>query len=132
MAPAYPDGQRLRYSSVRRVSAALSRGAVILLRSPERAARLELKRVIGLPLERVRWTGVGRVQINGRWLREPYARFSNPPPGDDEHAECQVRAGHYFVVGDNRLYSHDSRHYGPVSRRVLLGKIVSIQHMKTS
>ena len=123
MEPSFPDGSRVRVRWFRYLLRAPARGDVVVIRAPEASARMELKRIIGLPAERVRWTGVGRVQINGRWLREPYARVPAAPPGDDGLRECRLRRGEYFVAGDHRLYSRDSRHYGPVARRFIVGTL---------
>ncbi len=123
MAPAYRPGRRLCVQPPTASTCAPRRGEVIIVRCPESPRRAELKRIIGLPAERVRWTGVGRMQINGRWLREPYARVPDAPPGDDGLRECRLRRGEYFVAGDHRLYSRDSRHYGPIARSAIMGKV---------
>ena len=125
MAPAYRPGQQLRVHPPAVSAGTPRRGEVIIVRSPESPRRAELKRIIGLPAERVRWTGVGRMQINGRWLREPYARVPAAPPGDEGLRERRLRRGEYFVAGDHRLYSRDSRHYGPVPRRFIVGTLAT-------
>ena len=85
---------------------------------------VELKRIIGLPREELSWSR-GQFRVNGVPLDEPYAQRHPVPPGDDEIALVRLSPRDYFVVGDNRLYSRDSRHYGPVARSAILGKILS-------
>jgi signal peptidase I len=87
---------------------------------------VELKRVIGQPGEEITW-GRGRFQVNGFLLDEPYARIPPAPPGDDEVRAVLLGPNEYFMAGDNRLYSHDSRQYGPLSRRAILGKILPVR-----
>lgn len=100
-----------------------TRGDVVVIRVPRHSHRLDLKRIIGLPGEEVAWNG-GQVWINGALLEEPYARISPAPPGDDERHHLHVQSQEYFVAGDNRLYSRDSRQYGPIPRSTILGKIL--------
>jgi signal peptidase I len=118
MEPAYLDGCRVRVRPYG--SGSPDRGDVVVIRSPIAPARLELKRIIGLPDEEVAWTG-GVVLINGARLDEPYARIPAAPPGDDQAGSCRLRAGEYFVAGDNRLHSTDSRGYGPVALASIAG-----------
>ena len=79
-----------------------------------------LKRVIGIPGENIDIKGAN-VYINGRILDEPYAYYSeagndglNKTLGEDE----------YFVMGDNRIISLDSRHIGPVPRDAIKSVII--------
>ena len=123
MEPSYVQGsrviaQRLAYLAVRP-----ERGDVVVIRSPEARARLELKRIVGLPGETVCWQR-GRLSVNGRELEEPYAMSPPVPPGDDAPSVWRLGRREYFVAGDNRLYSRDSRVYGPVRRSAIVGKIV--------
>ena len=72
--------------------------------------RLLLKRIIGLPGETVR-AGIG-VEINGHTLTEPYV--SGRAAVADYRAVDRLRPGEYFLLGDLRSASSDSRHFGPV------------------
>ena len=121
MEPAYVEGCRVRVRPYALRSP--GRGDVVVIRSPALPARLELKRIVGLPDEEVVWTG-GVVRINGARLDEPYARIPVSPPGDDQALFYRLRPGEYFVAGDNRLHSTDSRSYGPVALASIAGKAV--------
>ena len=123
MEPSYPDGARVRVSAWPLALRNPRRGDVVMIRSPAAPQRMELKRVIGLPTEQVSWNG-GAIRINGARLDEPYANVAPAPPGDDEWQDRCLRADEYFVAGDNRLHSTDSRRYGPIPRRSITGKLV--------
>ena len=120
MEPTYHDGDLIRRGG-RPFS--WSRGDVAVLRVDTR--RHDMKRVIGLPGERVAWNGRGAVWINERPLDEPYARFAPAVPGDDDMREMVLREDEYFVAGDDRLHSRDSRQCGVVRREHLLERVES-------
>ena len=122
MEPSFPDGSR---AGVKRLAYLLrqpARGEVVVIRSPEDPHRLELKRIIGLPTETVAWHQ-GRMSINGHALEESYARIPAAPPGDEDVQRVALAPTRYFVAGDHRLYSRDSRHYGAIPRSSILGKV---------
>jgi signal peptidase I len=89
-----------------------------------------VKRVIGLPGETVTFSG-GRVWIEGRPLREPWLPKGTVTtytggniPGCLPAAQgCKVPPGHYFVMGDNRGDSEDSRFFGPIPRSLIVGRV---------
>jgi signal peptidase I len=92
--------------------------------SPKGTVLIFVKRLIGLPGER--WSiSKGFVYINGRRLREPYVplderdRFSLPGG--------RVPKGKYFVLGDNRIISCDSRIWGYVPQRNVIAHVVAIE-----
>jgi signal peptidase I len=86
-----------------------------LLRGPD--ARPMLKRVVGLPGESLR---VGaHVEVNGRPLFEPYKRGEAPPAS--YRGVQRLAAGEYFVLGDHRAASTDSRDFGAVRAEAIEG-----------
>lgn len=99
-----------------------TRGDIVLIRSHS-TDRIEIKRIIGLPGERLTYR-TGSILINGRPLQEPYVRGRNPVPGDEDSFVTELGPSHYFVLGDNRLFSRDSRMYGPIARRQILAKVM--------
>ena len=123
MEPACRDGTHLTLSRLVYWWTAPARGDLVAIRAPDSSKRLELKRIIGLPNETVSY-GNGTFQINGVPLDEPYARMPVPVPGDEERQVVRLGAEDYFVAGDHRLYSRDSRQYGPVRRSAILGKVL--------
>ena len=101
------------------------RGDIIILRPPTDNSKDFIKRVIALPGERL-FIRDGHVYINGHLLDEPYlpeawTTLNNPAPwsvGDG----AVIPANEYFVMGDNRNRSQDSRIFGPIGRDRIDGK----------
>jgi signal peptidase I len=93
------------------------RGDVVVLRDPSGSPELLIKRVIGLPGERVTLAD-GRVFIDGVHLDEPY--LDQPTQGGGR--SWVVPPLHVFVMGDNRSASRDSRIFGTVPLEELVGK----------
>jgi signal peptidase I len=98
------------------------RGDVVVLYYPNEPSTRYVKRVIGVPGDTVRIDG-GRVYVNGEPIAEPYlspryTRLAEPM------RETRVREHHYFVMGDNRDNSSDSRAWGLVPERYIIGKAV--------
>jgi signal peptidase I len=88
----------------------------------ERSKSNFIKRVVGLPGDHLKVIA-GRVWINGKQLNEPYIR----PPGPDCQncdlpREITVPPGDFFMMGDNRGESDDSRTWGPVPKKWIIGK----------
>lgn len=81
-----------------------------------------IKRVIGLPGERIELMG-GQVYINGKMLAENYLKET--PEAQDGLATL-LAPGEYYVLGDNRNHSDDSRFNGPVKDEQIRGRAVSI------
>ena len=102
------------------------RGQVVVFTAPETAERCGegnggttfVKRIVGLPGERVSERG-GVVHIDGQRLIEPYVDPSRR--GRNSESWPRVPAGHYFLLGDNRTHSCDSRTWGTVPRSSLIG-----------
>jgi signal peptidase I len=82
-----------------------------------------IKRLIGLPGDRLEIKG-GVVYIDGKSLNEPYR--AEPPNPQDNYGPVTVPAGEYFMMGDNREDSYDSRYWGFVPRANIIGTPVLI------
>ena len=107
---------------------------VVVFKYPEDPKRDFIKRVIGLPGERVRIENK-QVYIDDVKLDEPYVFFKEPPGGTlgftsdsmrDNMEELLVPEGHYFVMGDNRDNSHDSRYWKTLDGDLLKGRALII------
>lgn len=98
---------------------AIDRGDVVVFHYPLDPSKSYIKRVIGLPGDRIQVIH-GRVWLNGKQLREPYvpARYRDT----DSMAAMIVPPDCYFVMGDHRSISSDSRAFGPVERSLIYGK----------
>jgi signal peptidase I len=104
------------------------RGQIVVFTAPPAALRCEpgagstfVKRLIGLPGERVVERS-GYIYINGRRLAEPYV--SPAFRGTETRAWPRVGPNHYFMLGDNRSHSCDSRTWGTVPRKNLIGPVL--------
>jgi signal peptidase I len=99
------------------------RGDIIVFQPPNGDSRDFIKRVIALPGDKIRITN-SVVYINGQVLHEPYLperwTYNNNWPADGQ--DKLVPADQYFVMGDNRNHSSDSRSFGFVERDGILGK----------
>ena len=107
---------------------AIHRGDVIVFKHPRMPERDLIKRTIGLPGETIELRD-RRVYINGKPLDEPYAHFlfkdtADVAPGDVRRnfGPVTVPAGQYFMMGDNRDNSEDSRYWGFLPREYMKGK----------
>lgn len=111
MAPTMPDGT---WFVVRRPrKRALTHGRVVTFD----AGTPMVKRIIGCPGDVVELRGRS-VFVNGRQLLEPYII---PPLEDYEPEQIRLCAGEYYVLGDNRPNSVDSRFFGPIRRSEIKG-----------
>jgi signal peptidase I len=108
----------------------VDRGNIVVFKSPSDGTVL-IKRVIGLPGNVISLKD-GAVYIDGKKLDEPYVRtqagapepsepFDNGEPWDLQKPYT-VPANNYFMMGDNRTNSGDSREFGPVSKNALIGE----------
>ncbi|HXZ44531.1 MAG TPA: signal peptidase I [archaeon] len=98
------------------------RGDLIAFRFPQAAGREFVKRVIGLPGDVVSEQG-GHLYVNGALLAQaqPMASIAESEPDADQPPR-PVPAGQLYVLGDNRASSLDSRFWGPVRERDVLGE----------
>ncbi len=125
MMPALIDQERIFINKfVYRFGAnGIERGDMVVFWFPQDQTKSYIKRVIGMPGDTVAVEN-GTVIINGRPLQETYVpseyrdRVSMPP--------TQVREDEYFVLGDHRSSSNDSRVWGMVARRFIYGKAVFV------
>jgi signal peptidase I len=115
----------------------IKRGDVIVFKYPEEPSRDFIKRVIGLPGETLELRDK-KVSINGQPLDEPYVHFLEPPGTSPEFREVTsydvrerygpvtIPPNQYFVMGDNRDNSQDSRYWGFLPRDNIKGKALVI------
>ena len=89
--------------------------------TPQKSSTNFIKRVVGLPGEHLKVIN-GRVWINGKPLKEPYIRPDPSCEICDLPREITIPPGHFFMMGDNRGESDDSRTWGPVPKKWIIGK----------
>src|SRR5687768_16897081 len=114
MQPNFHTGQFLIVSRVNYLLASPQRGDIVVFHYPLDRQSDFIKRVIGLPGDIVELRG-GRTYVNGVELNEPYINEPcNLMSCSDQ--SWQLELGHYFVMGDNRNESRDSRAFGPIEQ----------------
>ena len=99
----------------------ISRGDIVVFRYPRDTSKSYIKRVIGVAGDKVRIEN-GQVFVNSEAIDEDYV----PSEYADarSYPEITVPSGTYFVLGDHRTMSQDSREFGPVNERLIYGKAV--------
>lgn len=97
------------------------RGDVIVFHEPDQPGRDLIKRVIGLPGDKIVLDG-STVTVDGVQLNEPYITQKYNPGAMNQ----TVPAGEYFVLGDNRPVSEDSRYFGFVPKDYIVGKAILV------
>lgn len=123
MLPRLEDRDRLFINKFVYHVAAIGRGDVVVFHYPRDPEKSYIKRVIGLPGDRIAIEH-GQVWLNGRPLRESYVPLMYRD--SRSMAEVVVPQDCYFMMGDHRSISSDSREFGPVERSLIYGKAVFI------
>jgi signal peptidase I len=121
MMPTLQDQERVFINKFVYKLEPIARGDVVVFRYPRDPAKSYIKRVIAIAGDRVRIQD-GVVFVNGRRLSEPYV----PEQYEDVRSspEVVVPPYSYFVLGDHRNLSNDSRDFGPVDEDFIYGKAV--------
>lgn len=102
------------------------RGDVVIFKAPVNPDVDYIKRIIGLPGEKVKVYS-GEVYLNGERLNELYLESPTPLFPNSmlkDNMEITVPESFYFVMGDNRPHSSDSREFGPIDKKLIIGKAV--------
>ena len=121
MLPQLADDQRIFVNKFLYRIDSVQRGDVIVFKFPEDPSRSYIKRVIGLPGDTVE-IRMGRVHIDGEAFLEPYVPQAYRERAS--HASVTVPDGAYYVLGDHRNTSNDSRTWGTVDETFITGKAV--------
>lgn len=100
------------------------RGELVVFKSPSDAGKDLVKRAIGLPGEEIQLTADGEIYINGHLLNEDYLVYDQ----DLGYLEqtMLLSSEQYFVLGDNRGNSLDSRFFGPIEENEIFGNLVFV------
>jgi signal peptidase I len=121
MEPGLEDQERIFINKLVYHFESIERGDIVVFHYPRDTRKSFIKRVIGLPGDRIR-IEYGHVYVNGVLLPEPYV----PPDYQDaeSYPETIIPDNAYFVLGDHRSMSNDSRKIGPIMRSFIYGKAV--------
>jgi signal peptidase I len=119
MLPELEDQDRLFINKMAYRVGEIHRGDVVVFQYPRDHEKSYIKRVIALPGDDLR-IDHGEVYVNGSRIEESYVprRFAD----DRSQPEMTVPVHEYFVMGDHRSISSDSRDFGPVERELIYGK----------
>lgn len=117
------DKLSLRFSDVKR-------GDIVVFNPPYKSDAPLIKRVLGLPGETVS-ASLDEIWINGMFLEENDDKSQNDyqsfnPPANPKTEGVRLADDEYYMVGDNRDASYDSRSFGPIKREEMIGKATAI------
>jgi len=118
MRPGIRDGDRILIDRFSYMFGSIERGDIVVLSYPLDPSLDYIKRVIGVPGDEIQ-IRAGQVIVNGEVMKEPYVADIDRT----SYFTTVVAEGHYFVLGDNRPHSSDSREFGQVPVELLKGKV---------
>ncbi|APJ10376.1 signal peptidase [Bacillus safensis] len=128
MDPTFTDGTELLINKFSPKLTKISRFDYVLFHGPKN--QILIKRVIGLPGESIKYVD-DQLFVNGEKWKEPYLKeqkkhkMGNVLTGDFQlkaiTGQDKIKKNHYFVIGDNRIHSFDSRHFGTISKDQVVG-----------
>ena len=118
MRPGIEDGDRILIDRFSYMFGSVERGDIVVLGYPLDPSLDYIKRVVGVPGDEIQ-IRAGRLFVNGSSVDEPYVADIDR----SSYVHTEVSDGHYFVLGDNRPFSSDSREFGQVAEDLLKGKV---------
>lgn len=124
MEPNFHDKEYLLTDKISYRLRSPKRGEVVIFKAPKNPELDYIKRIIGLPGERIKIEN-GSVFINGQLLKEEYLPKNEVISGGlflPKGKEIKIPKDSYFVLGDNRSHSSDSREWGPIKRENIIGR----------
>jgi signal peptidase I len=124
MDPTFETGEYLIVDQISYKFEEPQRGSVVIFKYPKDTSKFFIKRVIGLPDETVKIKGeevtiINKDHPNGFTLAEPYIAPSNRK---EDNFAVTLKDKEFFVMGDNRVGSSDSRAWGPVPESLIVGR----------
>jgi signal peptidase I len=125
MEPTFQDGNYLIIDEISYRVHPPQRDEVIVFKYPRDPKQYFIKRIVGLPNEKVeikdqRITVYNDKNPDGLGLDESYLPSGDETKGDET---IQLKSNEYFVMGDNRPFSSDSRYWGPVTSDLIVGRV---------
>ena len=119
MMPTLHHRNRIRISRRAYKNSTPARWDIVLIEHPKQIGSYEIKRIIGLPNEEVQLKH-GILIIDGKHIKDP---FHKPEP-TSKNRHWFLRHDEFIVLGDNRTSSTDSRTFGPIKRKSIIGKAI--------
>lgn len=125
MEPNFFNGEYLLTNKLNYKLGGASRGDIVVFKFPGELKQRYIKRVIGLPGDTVKLKN-DQIYLNGHRLAEPYLPISIKTSKQTSQTEWVLKEQEYFVLGDNRENSNDSRTWGILPAKNLIGKISKV------
>ncbi|HXG94435.1 MAG TPA: signal peptidase I [Blastocatellia bacterium] len=127
MEPRLHDNERIFVNKFEYLTGTPQRGDIVVFWFPDDPTKSFIKRVIGLPGEHIDMDAEGHITINGRVIDESYLSPARNRYARDKWRQVpgewkNIKAHYYFVMGDNRDASNDSRSWGLVPEKYIYGK----------
>lgn len=119
MEPRLTDQERVFINKFIYRLGTVERGDVVVFRYPRDVSKSFIKRVVGVPGDHVEMRA-GALLVNGTQVDEPY--IASGFRGEDSFEPVKVQADEFFVLGDHRNASNDSRNWGTVAQNYIYGK----------
>jgi len=122
MYPTFKNGEYLIVDEISYSFKTPARNDVVVFRFPDNQKKFFIKRIIGLPNEEIKINNgqviiINKENPNGFELEQAYIKETL-----NENKNFQLKENEYFVLGDNRASSYDSRYWGPVNKELIIGK----------
>lgn len=130
MEPLLHDKERILVEKITKLFDPFERGDVVVFHPPEDDDIDYVKRIVALPGDVVKIADCGvfvTTEGNRYQLEEPYlyeSACTRGGTGFQEGKAQKIEDGHYFVLGDNRMHSADSRFFGPIASERIVGKVI--------
>lgn len=124
MVPTMHDGDYLITEKISYKLGEVKRGDMIVLKNPRDESQDFIKRIIALPGDTIE-VEADSVLVNGKVLKEAYLPPNTPTPSGSfltEKNSTRAGSNQYFVMGDNRSHSSDSRAWGPITKEEIVGR----------
>lgn len=123
MVPNFQNGEYILTDKITYRFREPKRGDVVIFRAPKNQELDYIKRIIGLPGERIR-IEKGVLYVDDKRLDEPYLPQGALYAGTflQEGQNIPIPESEYFVLGDNRNHSSDSREWGPIQKKDIIGR----------
>jgi signal peptidase I len=121
MEPTLPEKKSFLVSAWTYWHAAPRQGDVVAFLYPPRPSEADVKRIVAVGGSTVEIRNAV-VYVDGKVLEEPYLHSMDPKNRMRNMTRITVPAGKYFVMGDNRDQSEDSRRWGPIAREAIIGR----------
>lgn len=124
MLPNFVNGELILTDKISYKIREPARGDVIVFRAPTDSGKDFIKRIVGLPGEKVELSN-GNIYVNGNPLKEAYLTLETKTVSGSylrEGGQATVPSSEYFVLGDNRSHSSDSREWGTIKKESFVGR----------